>query len=221
VAAQPAPIQTAIPVNERYLRAKRLFDVVVTLLILIPFGLIAMGIIAVLIKLDSPGPVLFRQTRFGLYGAKFEMLKFRSMYRDSDDTLHREATGKHMGGESISNDPQKPFKIKNDPRITRVGRLLRKTSLDELPQFFNVLRGEMSLVGPRPPVEYEYVHYSPHAHLRMQGMPGLTGSWQVYARNTATFQEMVDLDIAYLERQSLLYDVKLIVLTIPAALRGG
>jgi lipopolysaccharide/colanic/teichoic acid biosynthesis glycosyltransferase len=221
VAAQSAQLEAAIPVNARYLRAKRVCDVVVTLLILIPFGLIAMAIIAVLVKLDSPGPVFFRQMRFGLYGAKFEMLKFRSMYKDSDDALHREATGKHMGGESISDDPHKPFKLKNDPRITRVGRLLRKTSLDELPQFFNVLRGEMSLVGPRPPIEYEYVRYSPHDRLRMQGMPGITGSWQVYARNTATFQEMVDMDIAYLGRQSLLYDIKLVVLTVPAALRGG
>ena len=111
-------------------------------------------------------------------------------------------------------------KIKNDPRITRVGRFIRKTSIDELPQFFNVLRGEMTLVGPRPPLPYEVTEYSEHDRLRLCGKPGVTGLWQVYGRNRVTFGKMVEMDIDYLQHQSILEDLKLIALTFPVMVKG-
>ena len=152
------------------------------------------------------------------------MLKFRSMYADSDDSLHREAIERYMRGESIEEGAATLlYKRSNDPRITRLGRFLRKTSLDELPQFINVMRGEMTLVGPRPPLPYEVKRYSARELVRLSGKPGLTGTWQVYGRSTVTFQSMVDMDIAYLQKQSLREDLKLIALTIPVMIlgRGG
>ncbi|RAQ94969.1 sugar transferase [Thermogemmatispora tikiterensis] len=210
-----------IPVDPGYLRLKRLVDVTVTLALL-PLLLAVMGVIAVLIRLDSSGPVFFRQKRLGLNGKEFTLLKFRSMYANSDDYLHREAIKRYMNGDRLSSSQQaaNPYKLNDDPRITRIGRLLRRTSLDELPQFFNVLHGEMSLVGPRPPLPYEVEQYSERDWLRLAGKPGLTGYWQVYGRSKVDFKTMVEMDIAYLQRQSIWEDLRLIALTPLVMLSG-
>ncbi len=218
---QTAPIQT-ISTHTAYLRAKRIFDVVFTLLIFLFLAIIC-AFVAVMIRLDSKGPVLFRQKRVGLNGKEFTLLKFRTMYHNSDDGIHRKAIEQYMQGEVLGDGDGMQFKLNNDPRITRVGHILRKTSIDELPQFLNVLRGEMSLVGPRHPVPYEVEQYSLNDLLRLSGKPGLTGIWQIYGRSRVTFQEMVEMDIAYLQQQSILQDLKLIVLTVPVMVlgRGG
>jgi len=187
MAVQVASGQT-IAIRLHYARAKRLLDIVFTLLFSIPLC-ITMAIVAVAIRLDSPGPVFFRQKRVGQNGAEFYMLKFRSKYAKSDDSIHREAIERYMRGESIGEGAAAlPYKRSDDPRITRVGRFLRKTSLDEIPQFINVLRGEMTLVGPRPPLPYEVDRYSARDFVRLSGKPGLTGTWQVYGRSSVTFQ---------------------------------
>ncbi|MBE3561152.1 MAG: sugar transferase [Ktedonobacteraceae bacterium] len=220
---QSAPART-ITLNQNYQRAKRILDITFTLLIA-PFVLLVGVIVALCIRLDSEGPIFFRQKRIGQNGVEFEMLKFRSMYVNSDDMVHRQKILQYMQGQQLNNDGKASLAYKNthDPRITRVGRFIRKTSLDELPQFWNVLRGDMSLVGPRPPLPYEVELYGPYEHLRLIGKPGITGYWQVYGRSRVTFQDMVTMDIEYLERQSLWEDVKLIFLTIPVMIfaRGG
>ncbi len=217
------PIET-LSVNARYLRIKRVFDVLFSLLLLLPLCVV-MLFVAILIKLDSKGPVLFRQERIGQNGEKFTLFKFRSMYVDSDESLHREAIKQYMNGEKLNGNGETvlPYKIEHDPRITRVGRFIRKTSIDELPQFFNVLRGEMTLVGPRPPLPYEVELYSPYEWLRLSGKAGLTGPWQVYGRSKVSFQSMVEMDINYLQQQSFWEDLKLIALTpiIMVLGRGG
>jgi len=194
--------------DRRYLRAKRVLDIAFTLLVA-PFLLVVGIVIALRVKLDSKGPIFFRQTRIGRNGVEFQMLKFRSMYVNGDENVHKKRV------EEMMRNGQTLDKAKNDPRITRVGRFIRKTSLDELPQFWNVLRGEMTLVGPRPPVAYEVALYKERDWLRLSGRPGLTGTWQVYGRSAVTFTQMVDMDIAYLEEQSMLKDIKLIFLTVP------
>ena len=204
---QPTTVQPVL-FNSRYLCAKRVLDIVFTLLVA-PFLLLVGILIALCIKLDSKGPIFFRQTRIGHNGVTFQMLKFRSMYVSGDENVHRKRIEEMMrNGETLT-------KEKNDPRITRVGRFIRKTSLDELPQFWNVLVGDMALVGPRPPVAYEVALYKEKDWLRLSGRPGLTCTWQVYGRCSVTFDEMVEMDIAYLAEQSLLKDIKLILLTIP------
>jgi len=218
MAVQSAPIQT-IGTHPGYSRAKRLLDLAFTLLFLPPLFLTGI-VIAVFIKLDSRGPIFFRQKRVGQNGVEFEMLKFRSMYINNDDSTHREAIKQYMNGGILNGNGTMPYKMDNDLRITRVGRIIRKLSVDELPQFWNVLRGEMTLVGPRPPLPYEVELYTLHDRLRLSGKPGLTGSWQVYGRSKVSFQEMIEMDIAYLQRQSLWEDIKLIVLTVPVMLLG-
>ena len=215
------PIQNKICIQDGYLRAKRLLDIVCTLLVLLPLSVI-MLVVAVMIRLDSEGPTFFRQKRVGLNGVEFTMFKFRSMYVDCDDVIHREAVKRYMIGAALhGNDGAgNQYKLAEDPRVTRVGRFLRKTSLDELPQFINVLRGEMTLVGPRPPLRYEVEDYDHRAWMRLCGKPGLTCTWQVYGRSRVTFHDMVEMDIAYLEQQSLVQDLKLIALTLPVMLQG-
>ncbi|HLX58784.1 MAG TPA: sugar transferase [Ktedonobacteraceae bacterium] len=221
VDAQIAPV---LDFNLRYLQIKRVLDVLFSLLVLIPLSIVTV-IIAILIRLDSAGPIFYRHKRVGLNGVEFYMLKFRSMYANCDDSSHREAAAKYMSGQSLSENATDDllYKQADDPRITRVGRFLRKMSIDELPQFFNVLRGEMTLVGPRPPLPYEVELYTSYDRLRLFGKPGLTGPWQVYGRSRVPFQTMVEMDIAYLQRQSLREDLKLIALTVPVMLlgRGG
>jgi lipopolysaccharide/colanic/teichoic acid biosynthesis glycosyltransferase len=213
-----------IAIDPGYLRLKRICDVVFTLLIMIPL-LLVIGGIALLIRLDSKGPIFFRQKRLGLNGREFTLLKFRSMYVDSNDTLHREAIKQYMNGHKLNGNSgqDSPYKLVDDPRITKIGHFIRRTSIDELPQFFNVLRGEMSLVGPRPPLPYEAECYSERDWLRLAGKPGLTGYWQVYGRSRVDFQTMVEMDIAYLQRQSIREDLKLILRTplIMISGRGG
>jgi lipopolysaccharide/colanic/teichoic acid biosynthesis glycosyltransferase len=225
MSVQSASAQQVVHIRTAYLRSKRLLDVVFTLLIS-PLLCIVMAIVAVLIRLDSEGPIIFRQRRVGRNGVEFDMYKFRSMYVNSNDTLHRQSIEQFMSDQPLNDDcitPNLQYKRVNDPRVTRVGRFIRKTSLDELPQFFNVIRGEMSLVGPRPPLPYEVEKYSPRDHLRLCGKPGLTGLWQIYARGQVSFSTMVGMDITYLQQQSLWQDIKLIFLTIPVMIlgRGG
>ena len=222
MAVQTASSEKTIPISIGYLRAKRIFDVLFTLLLLLPIGVVV-AIVAVLIRLDSKGPVFFRQRRVGLNGVEFELFKFRSMYVNSDDSTHREAIKQYMNGDTLNDeqDSAVPYKLENDPRVTRVGKFIRKTSLDELPQFWNVLRGEMTLVGPRPPLTYEVELYSPRDWLRLSGKPGLTGNWQVYGRSQVPFQTMVEMDIAYVQQQSFWWDLKLIALTLPVMLKGS
>ena len=210
-----------INIGSGYLRAKRVFDMIFTLLILIP-TLVVVIIVAVCIWLDSGGPVFFRQKRVGLHGKEFTIYKFRSMYVDSDDRLHRDAIRQYMQGEKLNGKAGMTmlYKLDNDPRVTRFGRFIRKTSIDELPQFLNVLRGEMTLVGPRPPLPYEVERYSSIDWLRLSGKPGLTGHWQIYGRSQVSFQDMVEMDIHYLQRQSFWLDIKLIVLTPIVMLSG-
>ncbi len=215
-----APIQV-LHVDYSYQRTKRVVDIVFTLLILIPLCILT-AIVALMIRLNSKGPIFFRQKRVGQNGIEFEMLKFRSMYHNSNDALHREATRQFMNGGTLSHeeDSGKRYKLTNDTRVTRVGRFLRKTSIDELPQFFNVLRGEMTLVGPRPALHYEVDLYSPQDRLRLLGKPGLTGPWQVYGRSRVSFQQMIQMDVDYLRQQSLRQDLKLIVMTVPVMVLG-
>ena len=223
MAVQTVPIE-AISIRTRYLQWKRVLDLAFTLLIS-PFVFLVCVVIAICIKLNSNGPIFYRQKRIGQDGTEFEMLKFRSMYINSDQAAHREKIMKYMSGEKLNEDGtgKLAYKDVKDPRITQVGRFIRKTSLDELPQFLNVLRGEMTLVGPRPPLPYEVEIYSPRDWLRLSGKPGLTGTWQVYGRSRVTFQNMVEMDIEYLQDQSLWKDIKLIFLTVPVMIfaRGG
>lgn len=218
------PVENVIGISSHYRILKRLLDIVVTILLLPLLIVLCLGV-ALMIRFDSQGPVLFKQKRVGMNGVEFDFYKFRSMYMDSDDSVHRNAIKQYMNGEILNGHTSTAtmYKLVNDPRVTRVGHFIRKTSLDELPQFFNILRGDMSLVGPRPPLPYEVESYSERNLLRLCGKPGLTGFWQVYGRSRVPFAEMVEMDIAYLQRQSILIDIKLILLTVPVMLfgRGG
>jgi len=183
-------------------------------------------LISLLIKVTSKGPVLFRQERLGQFGKKFIFLKFRSMHVNSDDAIHREYTKKliteNKATEENSAGAHAPvYKIRNDPRITPIGEFLRKTSLDELPQLLNVLKGEMSLVGPRPPIPYEFENYGVwHRHRLLKVKPGITGLWQVTGRSSTTFDEMVRLDLKYIQEWSLWLDFKILLLTPLAVIKG-
>jgi exopolysaccharide biosynthesis polyprenyl glycosylphosphotransferase len=172
-----------------------------------------MAIVAVAVKLDSPGPVFFRQERVGWGGGRFRILKFRTMIRGAEDRRPQ------LQGSSIYSDARL-FKVPNDPRITRVGRVLRRTSLDEVPQLLNVLRGEMSLVGPRPPLPSEVELYELHHYARFDVKPGITGPWQVSGRNDIVdFEEIVRMETAYIRRWSLWADIAILIATIPAVFR--
>jgi lipopolysaccharide/colanic/teichoic acid biosynthesis glycosyltransferase len=212
-----------------YYLTKRLFDCVISvflLLMLAPFMLLIAG----LIKLDSPGPAIFLQRRAGSKrrntgrGATwrvsaFDCYKFRSMYTNADDSAHKEFTHAFIRGEPLPRKCDRNlFKLTGDPRVTRVGRILRKASLDELPQLINVLRGEMTLVGPRPIPTYELASYKPHHWQRLAAKPGLTGLWQVKGRCQVDFEGMVRMDVEYINNQSLFLDLKLLLLTIPAVI---
>ena len=168
--------------------------------------------IALAIKLDSPGPVLFRQLRCGLHGRPFTFLKFRSMRVDAEALKKQLAPFNEMDGPA--------FKMTNDPRVTPVGRFLRRTSLDELPQLWNILRGDMSFVGPRPAVLEEVRQYEPWQRRRLSMQPGLTCLWQVSGRNELTFDEWMRLDLEYIDNWSLWLDLKIALKTIPAVLLG-
>ena len=170
--------------------------------------------IALLIKLVSRGPALFRQKRVGLNGQTFMCLKFRTMKVNADTGVHRNYLHELIGSDA----PMKKMDVKGDSRLIPLGALLRATGLDELPQLINVLRGEMSLVGPRPCVPYEAEKYSDWHKRRFEALPGLTGWWQVCGKNNTSFNEMIQMDVWYAENQSLWLDLKIILFTVPALL---
>ena len=196
---------------------KRFVDVVVGTAILIAVSPLLV-VTALIIRLTSRGPILFRQTRIGVHGAPFEMLKFRSMRLASDVSIHQAYVT-----ELLKAGPETQtvaHKLERDPRITRFGRLIRRFSIDELPQLFNVLRGEMSLVGPRPPLPYEVELYDPKYHRRFDVRPGLTGLWQVSGRNLVSLRTMLELDVRYVETRSLFLDFRILVQTMRVVIRG-
>ncbi|MBC2581553.1 sugar transferase [Clostridium sp. DJ247] len=188
-----------------YYVAKRIIDFLGAL-----FGIIVLSpvivITAIAIKMDSKGPVVFLQKRVGKNGTTFYMYKFRSMVTDAEEILHKLKDKNEMTGPM--------FKMKNDPRVTKVGRVIRKTSIDELPQLFNVLKGEMSLVGPRPNLPREVAKFSDYHKLKLLAKPGLTCYWQVMGRSSIGFEEWMELDIRYIEERSLWVDLKLIFRTV-------
>lgn len=189
-----------------YHAAKRAFDIVVCLVAL-PFVVPLLGVCALAVKLDSPGPIVFSQERTGRHGRRFRFYKFRTMVQNAEEL---KAELRHL-----SIVPWPDFKVIPDPRITRVGRILRKTSLDELPQIVNVLRGDMSLVGPRP-TSFAADTYDLWHTERLEVMPGITGLWQVKGRNQADFDERLRLDIEYMQRASFWYDLRLLFQTFGA-----
>jgi len=199
---------------------KKLMDITGSLSALVFFSPIFL-IIATVIKLTSDGPVLFKQERMGLNGKIFTFLKFRSMYANSDHSRHKEYISKFIGEGKDNRDTPGLYKLSNDPRITPIGQFLRKTSLDELPQFINVLKGEMSLVGPRPPIPYECELYDIwHRRRLLSVKPGITGLWQVSGRSSTTFDEMVRLDLKYIKDWSPWLDIKLLLKTPFVILTG-
>jgi lipopolysaccharide/colanic/teichoic acid biosynthesis glycosyltransferase len=199
---------------------KRIVDIVGSLLFL-ALLLPIFAVICLLIKATSRGPILFCQKRVGRYGKLFNFYKFRTMYAYNDPSIHREYVTQLIGGNAQPQAANGMYKLVNDPRVTPFGRMLRKTSLDELPQFMNVLLGDMSLVGPRPPIPYEFACYRPwHKRRLIELKPGLTGLWQVHGRSRTTFDEMVRMDLQYARTQSLLLDLKILLQT-PAAMFFG
>lgn len=239
-----------------YLKVKRLMDFIFSLLLIILlFPLLVL--ICTCVKLDSRGPIIFKQGRVGqnrrrqdrrgrsqpsvsnqserrsgkdrrekdLSGKQFCFYKFRTMKADSDPGLHRRFVERLIGNQIATNSDTKdqdscPFKMEHDHRVTRVGHILRRTSLDELPQVFNVLKGEMSLVGPRPPIPYEVEHYQGWHKERLDVLPGLTGLWQIQGRSRVPFDEMVRMDLYYIEHMSLGLDLKILFLTPWAVISG-
>ena len=202
-----------------YKGMKRLIDILGSLTALIFFAPYFI-VVPILIKLESPGPVLFRQERVGKDGHSFVFLKFRTMKVNYEWQKLEKALKADVVYETGRVKWESIFKMKNDPRITRVGRFLRKTSLDELPQFINVLKGDMSLVGPRPPLRYELENYGEWHKERLKCKPGITGLWQVSAGRELTFDEMVSLDIKYIQNQSLWVDIKILFKTVWVVLSG-
>ena len=194
-----------------YATIKRTMDVVISLAALavcLPF----LPLVAIAIKLSSPGPVLHFQERIGKDGVRFRMLKLRSM------TVGAESVRTSLAADADITGPV--FKMRNDPRVTRVGRFLRKYSIDELPQLANVLAGQMSLVGPRPPLPEEVEHYEPWHMRRLSVKPGLTCIWQVSGRSHVSFDRWVEMDIEYIENRSIWLDIRLLLRTIPAVFSG-
>jgi lipopolysaccharide/colanic/teichoic acid biosynthesis glycosyltransferase len=200
--------------GRQFKRALDLLAATVLLLLILPTLLL----IGLLVYLSSPGPILFRQRRIGLNGTSFTLLKFRTMYHGTSSAVHETYYRALIQGtaEATGNT----FKLRNDPRITPVGRVLRRLSLDELPQLLNVLRGEMSLVGPRPPLPYEVAEYGPRELGRLAVPPGLTGLWQVSGRAILNFHQMIELDLAYVERWSLWLDLEILLRTPLVVLTG-
>jgi len=211
--AAPSPhaiVEVRAPEAGVYLRfGKRALDVLGSLVALV-ISAPLLAIAAIVIKLESPGPVLYRSTRIGRKGRPFTFYKLRSMVNGADRHRH------HLNHLNEADGPV--FKISNDPRVTRIGRLLRTTSLDEIPQFVNVLRGEMSLVGPRPPIPEEVAQYETWQMHRLDVRPGLTCLWQVNGRSRLGFSEWMQLDLEYIQNQSLALDLKILARTVPAVL---
>ncbi|NCA71419.1 MAG: sugar transferase, partial [Sphingobacteriia bacterium] len=184
---------------------KRLLDILASALLLLLLAPLFL-IVAVAIRLEDAGPIFFKQQRVGRWGTLFTIWKFRSMYTDAEERKQALLAQNEMSGGVI-------FKMKEDPRVTRVGRLIRKTSIDELPQLWNVLKGEMSLVGPRPPVPQEVDQYSLSDRRRLEVIPGITCIWQVSGRSEIPFEQQVELDVQYIQSQSLWTDIKILLKT--------
>ncbi|RJQ18378.1 MAG: sugar transferase [Nitrospiraceae bacterium] len=182
-------------------------------------------VLSILIRIDSPGPAIFKQKRIGKDGRPFIFYKFRTMTNNADETAHRDYIRKLLTEEDVkpeNNGKEKIFKLVNDARITRIGCFLRKTSIDELPQLFNVLRGDMSLVGPRPPIPYEVELYEEWQVKRLSVIPGMTGLWQVEGRNKLGYIDSIQLDLEYIKNWSLWLDIKILFKTISVVfLRKG
>ena len=191
---------------------KRLFDIVVSFILLVVFSPLFLAL-ALLVKLEDGGPVLFAQSRVGRWGREFKMLKFRSMCLDAEEHL-KALLSKNQHRDGVT------FKMKDDPRLTKIGKRMRRYSLDELPQLWNVLRGDMSLVGPRPPLPREVARYSPADRRRLAVIPGITCLWQVGGRSEIDFSGQVQLDVLYIESQSFWGDLKILLRTVPAVLSG-
>ncbi len=220
------PPLTLVPraVSDSYskgLFVKTVLDAVVSgLLIAVLSPVLLLTILSIMIT--SRGPVIFTQRRVGLNGKVFKFYKFRTMYHENDDSIHRAYSKRLINGLGVPKDENTKgaFKMTKDPRITPLGHFLRKSSLDELPQLFNVLKGDMSLVGPRPPIEYEVDYYKDWHTQRLQAKPGITGLWQVNGRSRVSFDEMVMLDIKYIEYWSPMLDLKILLRTVPVVLFG-
>ncbi len=213
-----------------YHAVKRILDFAIALALLVVLSPLFL-VIALCITLDSPGPVIFSQKRVGRSGGSdegeptlFTFYKFRSMRQNADSEVHRQYVQAFINGNqrfvAECQQNQAVYKLEKDQRVTRFGRFIRKTSLDELPQLINVLKGDMSLVGPRPALPYEVEQYKPWHYRRLEIVPGITGLWQVEARSTVPFNEMVNLDIQYAEHQSLWLDLRILLQTIPTVLSG-
>jgi exopolysaccharide biosynthesis polyprenyl glycosylphosphotransferase len=204
--------QVHISRKSLYFVLKRGFDVLASLTALVLLSPLFLAT-AILIKLRDGGPILFIQKRIGKDGRVFDFYKFRSMVMGAERMrAELEAHNQHKSGVT--------FKIKNDPRITWIGRIIRKTSIDELPQFLNILRGDMSLVGPRPPLPTEVEQYTPHDWQRLLVTPGLTCYWQIQGRAEIPFEQQVELDLKYIREQSMLTDLRILLATLPAVLSG-
>jgi exopolysaccharide biosynthesis polyprenyl glycosylphosphotransferase len=200
---------TRTPTDVLALAVKRVFDLLVSAMILLLASPVLIAV-AIAIKLDSPGPIFFRQRRVGVHGRLFDILKFRSMHADAEARLEPLRARNEMSGPV--------FKMRDDPRVTRVGRLIRRSSLDEFPQFWNVLRGDMSVVGPRPPLPSEVRQYKRWQRRRLSVKPGITCVWQISGRNEIDFDRWMELDLEYIDRWSLWGDVRIILKTIPAVI---
>ena len=198
---------------------KRALDITISALAIVVLAPIFM-VVWTAIHLDSPGPAVFCQRRIGRDEKLFNCFKFRTLYHQADENVHREAIRRLWANEPLSDDPDAPCKMREDARVTRVGRWLRRTSLDELPQFLNILRGEMSTVGPRPAIPYELEHFRDWHHKRHIVRPGITGMCQVHGRGRLHPEVMLKMDVDYAMNWTLWTDLKLIALTFPAVLWG-
>ena len=217
--SRPAPSRATPHPGFYAEHGKRLLDLAVATAVLIVAAPV-MAAIALAIKLDSRGPIIFAQDRVGKDGALFHVFKFRTMQLANDESIHAEYV-RRLITQNAAPAPGASLKLQHDPRVTRVGRLLRRSSLDELPQFVNVLLGEMSVVGPRPDVPYAVAAYPPAWHARFAVLPGITGLWQVEARNRVSYEQMIQLDLDYCRRQSLALDLRLMVRTPLVMLTGS
>lgn len=233
----PVLVTMESPRRSASLAVKRTVDVVGSLVLVVLAAPLAL-LIALAIKLDSRGPAIYTQQRVRSAHVHengsccwrlttFSFYKFRTMAKDVPASLHREYTEAYISGDEsriaafhVAGNGNGSYKLESDPRVTRIGRFLRKTSLDELPQLWNVLRGDMSLVGPRPPLEYEVENYEDRHLTRLSGPGGITGLWQVRGRSETSFEEMVALDIEYLQCRSTLFDIRILLETVPAVLSG-
>jgi lipopolysaccharide/colanic/teichoic acid biosynthesis glycosyltransferase len=202
-------------------RLERVIDVVVAtaaLVVLAPL----LAVLTMVIRATSRGPAVFRQERVGRHGERFVCLKFRTMYEDNDDAIHRDYVRRLLTDERPPEGGEAGvYKLAHDPRVTPVGRWLRRTSLDELPQLFNVVRGDMSLVGPRPSLPWEVDLFEPHHLKRFEVKPGITGLWQVSGRSRVSVRDALDLDVAYVEQRSLAFDLAILARTPAVLVRGS